>query len=119
MVLLTCFSLMMSVRLVSFRFCINFIMDLLTSSKDQFCNLNSSTLLKEMLEKEMATNFSILVWEIPERETWRVTVYGGCKESDMTWQLNRNNTTVLRLLLSPILSVFSNQLTSVFIEYFN
>ena len=67
----------------------------------------------------MATNSSILAWEIPDRETWLVTVYGGCKESDTTWQLNSNATTVLRLLLSPILSVVSNQLTSFFIKYLN
>ena len=64
---------------ISFCFCINFIMALLTSSKDQLSNLNSSTLLKEMLEKEMATDSSILTWEIPDRETWRVTVCGVAK----------------------------------------
>ena len=54
-------------------------MALLTSSKDQLSDLNSSTLLKEILEKEMATDSTILTWEIPDRATWRVTVYGVAK----------------------------------------
>ena len=40
---------------------------------------------KDPLEKEMATHFSILAWEIPmDRGAWRVTVYGVAKESDTT-----------------------------------
>ena len=40
---------------------------------------------KDPLEKEMATHFSILAWEIPmDRGAWWVTVYGVAKESDTT-----------------------------------
>ena len=28
---------------------------------------------------------------VKDREAWRAAVYGGCKESDMTEQLNNNN----------------------------
>ena len=43
---------------------------------------------EDPLEKEMATHFSILAWEIP----WTEHLVGysplGCKESDMTEQLS-------------------------------
>ena len=47
---------------------------------------------EDPLEKEMATNSSITVWEIP----WTEDLSGLCslwglKELDMTWQLNNNN----------------------------
>ena len=31
---------------------------------------------EDLLEKEMATHFSILVWKIPDRGAWRATVHG-------------------------------------------
>ena len=36
------------------------------------------------LEKEMATNSSILAWELLDRRAWQATVHGVSKESDMT-----------------------------------
>ena len=42
-------------------------------------------------EKEMQTYFSILAWEIPGTEEPGYSPWGA-KESDMTEQLNNNNT---------------------------
>ena len=38
----------------------------------------------EDLEKEMATHFSFIAWEIPWREEPVELQFMGCKESDMT-----------------------------------
>ena len=38
----------------------------------------------------MATQFSILAWEIPQTEEPGGLVYALAKESDMTWWLNNN-----------------------------
>ena len=44
---------------------------------------------KDPLEKEMATHYSILTWEIPWTEgAWRATVHEVAKELEMTEQLN-------------------------------
>ena len=41
--------------------------------------------LEDPLEEDMATHSSILAWRIPmDRGTWRATVHGVVKESDMT-----------------------------------
>ena len=42
-------------------------------------------------EKEMATHSSILVWEIPWTEELAGQSPRGCKELDMTQQVNNNN----------------------------
>ena len=39
---------------------------------------------EDLLEKEMATHFSILAWKIPWTGAWRATVHGVSKESDTT-----------------------------------
>ena len=50
---------------------------------------------EDPLEKGMATHSSILAWRIPmDRGSWKATVHGGHKESDITEQL------LLLLLLS-------------------
>ena len=47
---------------------------------------------EDPLEKEVATHFSILAWEIPwTEEAWSATVHGVRKESDTTEQLNSSN----------------------------
>ena len=47
--------------------------------------LKESPGLGRSLEKGMATHSSILAWRIlMDRSTWRATVHGGRKESDMT-----------------------------------
>jgi len=38
---------------------------------------------EDPLEKEMATQLSILAWEIPWRGACRVTVHGAAKESNI------------------------------------
>ena len=44
---------------------------------------------EDPLEEEMATHSSIFGWRIPmDRGAWWATVYGVCKESDMTEWLN-------------------------------
>ena len=44
---------------------------------------------EDLLEKGMATHFSILFWKNPvDRGAWRVTAHGVAKESDMTEQLH-------------------------------
>ena len=45
--------------------------------------------LKDPLEEEMTTHYSILAWEI-QRSLKGYSPWG-CKESVMTWQLNNNN----------------------------
>ena len=46
---------------------------------------------KDPLEKEMTSQSSILAWEIPRTEEPGYSPWGA-KESDMTEQLNNNNT---------------------------
>ena len=43
------------------------------------------------LEKEMATHFRILAWEIPWKGAWQATVHIVAKDSDRTKQLNNSN----------------------------
>ena len=51
---------------------------------------------KDMLEKEMETDSSILAWEIPWAEgAWRGYSPLGRKESDVTERLNKQQRTVL------------------------
>ena len=38
---------------------------------------------EDPLEKEMATHYSILAWEIPWTRAWRATVHGVTKKLDM------------------------------------
>ena len=50
----------------------------------------------------MATHSNILAWEIPTIEDYSPW---GCKESDMTWQLNSSSSNTLKfqqLLNSPV-----------------
>ena len=62
-----------------------------SAGKESACNAEDPGLSlgwKDPLEKEMATNFSVLVWRIPWREEPdRLYSLWGCKESDMTEQL--------------------------------
>ena len=46
---------------------------------------------EEPLEKEMATQSSILAWETMDRGVWQAIVHGVAKESDTTYRLNNNN----------------------------
>ena len=52
------------------------------------------------------------LWEIVEdREGWRAAVHGGCKESDMTEQMNSNNSICLKRLDSggiPVNRIYRN-----------
>ena len=58
------------------------------SSKESACNagdVGSILGLEDPPEKEMATDSSILAWEIPwTEEPWWATVHGVVKELDMT-----------------------------------
>ena len=45
---------------------------------------------EDPLEKEMAIHSGISEY-LMDRGAWRATVHGATKESDMTWQLNKNN----------------------------
>ena len=56
--------------------------------------------LEDPLGKEMATHFSILVWEIPWTEgAWWTTVHGVAKEWDMTKQTKK----LIRLIMVRLL----------------
>jgi len=47
---------------------------------------------EDPLEKEMATHFSILAWEVPMKwEACWATVHGVAKELDSTERLSNNN----------------------------
>ena len=47
---------------------------------------------EDLLEKEVATHFSILAWEIPwTEEAWWATVHGVSKELNTTYGLNNNS----------------------------
>ena len=46
---------------------------------------------EDPLEKEMATHFSILVWEIPWTEEPGGQQFMGSQRVDTTWQLKSNN----------------------------
>ena len=46
---------------------------------------------EDPLEKEMATHFRILAWEIPWKGAWQATVHIVAKDSDRTKQLNNSN----------------------------
>ena len=46
-----------------------------------------------------------------DREAWRAAVHGGCKESDMTEQMNSNNSICLKRLDSggiPVNRIYRN-----------
>ena len=51
---------------------------------------------EDPLEEGMATHFGILAWEIPWTEESGGHSPWGHKESDMTWQLNNDNPSVIR-----------------------
>ena len=46
---------------------------------------------EDPLEKEMATHFSILAWEIPQTEETGRLQSMGSQELDMTWWLNHHH----------------------------
>ena len=51
---------------------------------------------EDSLEEGLTTHSSILTWRIPmARGAWRVTVHGGCKESDTSEQLNTPQHSIL------------------------
>ena len=67
------------------------------SGKESTCQCEgmqvTSLVRKDPLEKEMAIHSSVLAWRTP----WSLVWYSlwGCKELDITWQLNNNITTTI------------------------
>ena len=59
-----------------------------SEDKESACHagdLSQSLSWEDLLEKEMATHPSILIWENPmDRRAWWATVHGIAEESDMT-----------------------------------
>ena len=57
----------------------------LSASLGDARDMDSNPGLKDPLEKEMATHFNILAWEIyMNRGAWRAIVHGVVKELDVT-----------------------------------
>ena len=64
--------------------------------------LRETQALLNFLEKEMATNFSLLAWEIPwTKESGRLQ-YMGSQRAGHDWVTNNNLTLACKVLLDPI-----------------
>ena len=57
---------------------------------------------EDPLEKKMATQSSILAWEIPWRGALSATIPGVAKELDMTYRLNNNNNNLSLVLVNEL-----------------